>query len=146
MIRFADVETPYRGKNKIEMDRNILYARACVRDCLLRGEIPFASHLFFTQPGILDDNIKSERKLGINAGKILIEAIPDIITVVYKDFGITRGMRYGIKRAAKKGRNIEYRVLGNSWEEKALKRAEEHSHAILWGLNCRKFVDTDLKY
>ncbi len=135
MVRFVDVETPYGVDNEESLRRNLLYARACVRDCLLRGEIPFASHLFYTQPGILDDNIPNERDMGINAGKELIEALPDIVTVVYQDLGISKGMQYGIDRASKNRRNIEYRTLGEGWEEKELKIARKHSHAALWGFN-----------
>jgi hypothetical protein len=101
----------------------------------MRGEIPFASHLFFTQPGILDDNIPAERDMGINAGKLLIESLPEIITVVYQDLGISKGMQYGINRAISNKRSIEYRILGNDWKEKELEIAKKHSHAELWGFN-----------
>ena len=50
MVRFVDVETPYSGENEEQIRKNLLYARACVRDCLIREEVPFASHLFYTQP------------------------------------------------------------------------------------------------
>jgi hypothetical protein len=33
------------------------------------------------------------------------------ISQVYDDFGISRGMRYGIERAAMEGRSVEYRQL-----------------------------------
>lgn len=134
MAIFVDVETPYSGKSELEIRMNLLYARACVRDCLLRGEIPFASHLFYTQPGILDDNILLEREMGINAGKKLIEAIPGIITVVYQDLGISKGMEYGIKRAWEKNRKIEYRNLENGWEEKEIIISNNHSHSLIWGV------------
>jgi hypothetical protein len=101
----------------------------------MRGEVPFASHLFFTQPGILDDNIPLERNKGINAGKELIEALPNVVTVVYVDLGISQGMQYGIERAKQKGRKVEYRVLGKEWEAKELEVARKHSHASLWGFN-----------
>lgn len=133
MTKFVDIESPYSGKNEKEIRRNILYARACVRDSLIHGEIPFASHLLYTQPGILDDNISKERKIGIEAGKKLIEALPDITTIVYQDLGISPGMQYGINRAKKNGRNIEYRLLGNDWKTKEIKIARKHSHALLWG-------------
>ena len=58
-----------------------------MRDCLLRGEVPFASHLFYTQPGILDDNKPDERVFGIMAGKAIIEKL-NATTVVYTDLGI----------------------------------------------------------
>lgn len=133
MPRFVDVETPYMGRNEGEVRRNLLYARACVRNCLMQGEIPFASHLFFTQPGILDDNVPSERETGINAGKILIESLPDIVTAVYQDLGISKGMQYGIDRAIANGRTVEYRVLETDWENKEIEIARRHSHASLWG-------------
>lgn len=135
MTKFVDIETPYSGNSEQEIRRNLLYARACVRASLLRGETPFASHLFYTQPGILDDNIHQERDIGINAGKNLIESLPDIVTVVYKDLGISRGMQYGIDRAEQNGRNVEYRVLGEGWEAKEREVARKHSHALLWGFN-----------
>ena len=135
MKRFVDVETPYSGENETQIKKNLLYARACVRDCLLQGEIPFASHLFYTQPGILDDTIQQERELGIIAGKELIEAISGIVTIVYKNLGISKGMQFGIDRAREKGRSIEYRLLEDDWEEKELQIASKHAHASLWGFN-----------
>ena len=38
------VESPFRGDNYNETRDNILYARLCVRDSILRGEAPYASH------------------------------------------------------------------------------------------------------
>ena len=58
----------------------------------MHREIPFAPHLFYTQPGILDDSIQKEGDIGINAGKELIESLPDIVTLVYQDLGISKGM------------------------------------------------------
>ena len=141
MIKFVDVETPYMGKTEDESRRNILYARACVRDCLLRDEIPFASHLFFTQPGILDDNVPKEREKGIRAGKSIIESLPRIITVVYENLGISTGMQYGINRAKENGRTVEFRSLENGWAEKELVIARKHSHAYIWGVNLPDVIE-----
>lgn len=58
------IESPFAG----EITRNIAYARQAMRDSLLRGEHPIASHLLYTQPGILDDDKPDERKRGIEAG------------------------------------------------------------------------------
>lgn len=104
-MRRVVLESPYAGN----VERNIQYARMCLRDCLLRGEAPIASHLIYTQPGVLDDNIPEERKLGIEAGLEwgkLAEA-----TVVYEDYGVSRGMQYGIERAEKEGRPVERRRI-----------------------------------
>jgi len=132
MPEFVDIETPYGAFAREELVRNIRYARACVRDSLLRGEVPFASHLFFTQPGILDDNVPEERDAGIRAGKELIEALPKIVTVVYQDLGISKGMQYGIDRAKENGRRIKYRILGDGWEERQIALEARHSHTDVW--------------
>jgi hypothetical protein len=82
-------------------------------DCLRRGEAPFASHALYTQPGVLDDTIPDERRIGIEAGLAWGEKAE--ATVVYKDFGITPGMRLGIERADACGRSVEFRTLGDGW-------------------------------
>ena len=102
------IESPFAG----DVDTNIRYARACMRDSLNRGESPFAMHLLYTQEGILDDDIPEERKLGIEAG--LAWGKHASKTVVYTDLGITPGMEIGIQRAREEGRAIEYREL-ESW-------------------------------
>ena len=52
------IESPYAG----DVERNVRYARAAMADCLKRGEAPFASHLLYTQEGVLDDDIPGERQ------------------------------------------------------------------------------------
>jgi hypothetical protein len=110
------VESPFAGTTPELTARNVAYARAAMRDCFLRGEAPFASHLLYTQDGILDDTIPEERALGIEAG-LLWGGLAEK-TVVYTDLGISRGMTYGIERAKAEGRPIEYRSLPE-WAEKA---------------------------
>lgn len=105
------IESPFRGESYSDTEINILYARACVHDSLLRGEFPYASHLFYTQDGILDDKDESERWLGINAGIAWGSAAKK--TVVYTDRGVSSGMEYGIKRAEEAGKPIDYRTLDN---------------------------------
>lgn len=104
-MRLVIVESPYAG----DVEKNVRYARAALRDCLLRGEAPFASHLLYTQEGVLDDNIPNERKHGIDAGLWWGEMAD--ATVVYTDLGTSRGMTYGIERAQHVNRPIEYRTL-----------------------------------
>jgi hypothetical protein len=103
------VESPYGG----DVERNVRYARAALRDCLLRGEAPLASHLLYTQPGVLDDNDAAERTHGIEAGLAWGAAAKR--TVVYGDLGISEGMRIGIARAVAEGRPIAYRALSGAW-------------------------------
>lgn len=99
------IESPYAG----DVDRNLAYARAAMADSLRRGEAPFASHLLYTQPGILDDTIPDERQRGIDAG--LAWGLVADLTAVYVDLGITSGMTLGIERARRDGRPVEERSL-----------------------------------
>jgi hypothetical protein len=110
-MRLVIVESPYAARGLEGLQANIDYARQCLAGCLRRNESPLASHLLYTQPGILDDNIPSERALGIAAG-LAWGRIADA-TVVYIDRGISPGMREGIARAKTEGRPLEYRRLWN---------------------------------
>ena len=104
-MKLVILESPYAG----DVKRNIAYARACVRDSLLRGESCLASHLLYTQEGILDDDIPEMRSLGIAAG--LAWCSKSDVTVVYIDYGITKGMQEGIDRAKAEGRPVEFRRI-----------------------------------
>lgn len=104
-MRRVILESPYAGN----VEANVRYARACVRDSLSRGEAPIASHLLYTQPGVLRDEDASERQWGIDAGlawRTVAEA-----TVVYTDRGISKGMAYGIEAAIRAGVPVEYRSI-----------------------------------
>lgn len=104
-MRRVVLESPFAGN----IERNIAYAKLCVRDCLLRGEAPIASHLLFTQPGLLDDNVPEQRKLGIGAGHAWTK-VADAV-VVYMDFGVSKGMVAGEEVALNMHTKIEYRQL-----------------------------------
>lgn len=65
-MRRVIIESPYAG----DVELNAQYARECLRDSLTRGEAPIASHLLYTQPGVLDDAVPRERALGIEAGLV----------------------------------------------------------------------------
>lgn len=108
-MRLVILESPFAAPTPEGVLENISYARACMRDCLNRGEAPYASHLLYTQPGVLDDTVAHERALGIEAG--LRWGRYASATVVYVDRGVSRGMRMGIERAEKEGREVLYRWL-----------------------------------
>lgn len=107
-MRRVIIESPYAG----QVEANVAYARLCMRDSLARGEAPFASHLLYTQPNILRDDVSAERKLGIEAG-LAWGAAADA-TVVYTDLGFSEGMRQGIAHAERAGRSVEYRKMGRT--------------------------------
>lgn len=99
------IESPYAG----HVGKNLSYLSDALRDCLLRGEAPFASHGLYTRIGVLDDNDLRERELGIKAG-FLWRSVAEK-TVVYTDLGISLGMKFGIEHSLSIGIPIEYRSL-----------------------------------
>lgn len=103
------IESPYAGN----IELNLRYLRACMADCLARGEAPFASHGLYTQPGVLDDSDEKQRKFGIEAGFAWRHVASK--TVVYTDLGISAGMQYGIRDAENGNRAIEYRSICDKW-------------------------------
>lgn len=94
------LESPFAG----EVDINVKYARSCLRNSLYRGEAPSASHLLYTQPGVLDDTVPAERILGIDAGLSWRKA--SVGSVVYLDRGLSGGMIYGIQKAKDDGKKV----------------------------------------
>jgi hypothetical protein len=104
-MRLVVVESPYAG----DIEGNVAYARDCLNDCLKRGEAPIASHLLFTQPGVLRDGVPEERKLGIEAG-LAWHRVADCV-VFYTDMGWSNGMRSALSRATAAGVKIELRSL-----------------------------------
>lgn len=105
------IESPLAGDIKETIEDNLKYACGCMHDCLTRGEAPFASHLLYTQEGILDDNLPEERTRGITAGRIW--ACCADRCVVYIDRGVTGGMWQGMIHAYKHDIPIEIRMLPN---------------------------------
>lgn len=97
------IESPYAG----DVKKNMEYLRAAIKDCLLRGEAPFASHGLYTQ--VLDDNVPEERECGIQAGFAFREVCD--FTIVYEDLGISPGMELGIRDSRMKAIPVLYRSL-----------------------------------
>jgi hypothetical protein len=106
--RAAPDEEP-TSEERVELADNIAYARRALRDCLARGEAPIASHLLFTQDGVLDDRVPGERARGIAAGHAWIASADAL--VVYADRGVSRGMQQGIDEARRVGTPVEIRCL-----------------------------------
>lgn len=107
-MRRVILESPYAG----DVEANVAYGRRCLRDSLIRGEAPIASHLLYAQPGVLDDSVSFERDLGIGAG-LAWRHVADA-SVVYVDRGISDGMRRGIAAARESGLPVEFRSLDPS--------------------------------
>jgi hypothetical protein len=126
------LESPYAG----DIALHTAYARIAMADSLSRGEAPLASHLLYTQPGILDDSIPSERTKGIEAG-LAWGAVAER-TAVYMDLGLTPGMKIGVERARQQGRTVETRTVGRMHmvallgEDEVRRRETENISASPW--------------
>lgn len=110
-MRRVILESPFAG----DIEANLTYARACMRDSLLRGEAPQVSHCLYTQPGVLDDTDPRERAHGINAGHAWMREADAL--VVYTDRGISEGMKAGIRAAEFIRVPVEYRSLKPAAQE-----------------------------
>jgi hypothetical protein len=104
-LKLVILESPYAG----DIERNLAYGLRCLRDSLMRGEAPIASHMLYTREGVLDDSDPLQRKIGIAAG--LAWGVWADLTVAYVDHGISPGMRQGIDNATRAGRHVEYRTI-----------------------------------
>jgi hypothetical protein len=118
-MRLVILESPYAGNIAFHE----AYARACIRDCLQKGEAPIASHLLYTQPGILRDELPDERQWGIDAGLAWLKVAES--SVIYVDFGFTDGMKEGENEARKAGVHIQYRHIS---KEALLALIAEHGN------------------
>lgn len=99
MIR-VQIESPFAGADPEYLVR-------ALRDSLQRGEAPFASHAIYTQA--LDDTKPMEREQGIRAGFEYLKVAEKV--AVYRDLGISDGMRRGIREAKKRGIPVVYRSI-----------------------------------
>lgn len=112
-MRLVIIESPYAG----DVERNLRYLRACLRDSLLRGEAPFASHGLYTQPGVLDDHDPEQRRMGIEAGFAWWTGL--VVIVFCVDLGWSPGMQAGLGRAKDFGMPFSQRTLGGEWSRGA---------------------------
>jgi hypothetical protein len=81
-------------------------------DSLLRGESPFLSHLLYTQ--VLDDTVPEERTMGFAAAQAWYKKVDKVI--IYTDLGVSPGMSAGVTVAQYANVPVEYRKLGENWE------------------------------
>ncbi len=107
-FKICILESPFAG----DVAKNVRYARHCMHDMLKRGEAPYASHLLYTQPEVLDDNIPEERDLGIYAG-FAFKHMKGVHTVFYTDLGMSSGMQLALDYIKEHGMTYELRSLPN---------------------------------
>lgn len=98
------IESPFTGN----VEQNLAYLkRACI-DCLRRQQVPYASHLFFTQ--FLDDMKPEEREMGLTAGYAFWSAAK--MVAFYSDLGMSKGMERAKMRCEEIGKPYIIRLIG----------------------------------
>lgn len=90
--------SPYRG----DVAANVEVARAACREVLRQGDAPFAPHLLY--PDLLDDDDRSERAVGIEAGRRWLAMAHEVLVVG----PVTAGMREEIATAEALGIPVRY--------------------------------------
>jgi len=88
------IESPFGGETGTDEEyaRNRRYLQRCIRDCLERGETPYASHQMLTEA--LDDRIPEQREKGRQAGLAMRRFFPK--RVFYVDYGMSTGMAFAL--------------------------------------------------
>lgn len=104
-MKLVIIESPYRG----EVLRNEQYARRALHHSITEGEAPFASHLLYTQKGILNDAERNDRELGIRLG-LAWSHVADL-HVFYTDRGWSSGMLSARDFCRRTHQTYEYRAL-----------------------------------
>ena len=110
-MRLVIIESPYSDSQLSKVRDNQIYARAAMRDSLSRGEAPFASHLLYTQVGVLDDYDPQERDLGIRLGYEWGRLAS--LHAFYTDFGWSPGMLSALQRCRELELDLEFRSLND---------------------------------
>lgn len=89
------VESPFKGETGSveEYARNKRYLERCLRDCIERGESPYASHKMLTV--CLDDTVPEDRAKGIAAGLVWRRLASK--RVFYTDHGMSAGMQAALE-------------------------------------------------
>lgn len=82
--------SPYRARNKKELNRNIEYAKYLTNKAIKAGLAPITPHLYL--PLCLNDDNPKEREMGLRAG------IELLITCNYVIAGIRYGISEGMSR------------------------------------------------
>jgi hypothetical protein len=95
--------SPYAG----DVEKNVEYARDCMRESLKRGEHPYAVHLLM--PQVLDDAVPAQREEGMAVGWSWM-AHADLVAV-YTDRGISSGMMRDIEEASRLQKLITFRSI-----------------------------------
>lgn len=114
------LESPFHSKDPIVFQRNIAYAQRCMLDSRRRNELPFVSHLLWTQHPesptyfIDDEKYRYEdigREKALKDLRIIRKRCDKVIFCI--DYGYSSGMLEGLKQCQKENIPYEVRCIGD---------------------------------
>lgn len=110
------------GKRLGELSLHRVYLARCLRDCIKRGETPYASHGLLTLAGVLHDNNPAEREQGILAGFAMRRGMHATVVYIdcYDDNWRSGGMQRGV--ADVNALQVEELQAGNRRHELEVRR------------------------
>lgn len=92
-MKIVIIESPWSGGTPFHAS----YLRSCIKDSIMRGEVPIASHKLYGD--VLNDHDPAQRKIGIELG---YEFWPFATRIIfYLDHGMSPGMKQAKARAEK---------------------------------------------
>lgn len=109
-MKLVIVESPYGSTIQADRYRNVQYTHEACRDCLMRGESAWGSHIIWTQ--FLDDSIPEERNLGILAG-LAWSRVADY-HAFYTDRGWSNGMLTALQHCLDNQKAFRIRSLDHN--------------------------------
>jgi len=102
------IESPWAGLGAGEKAQ--AYLRACLRDSLSRGEIPWASHAMLANTRALYEEDEDQREEGLEVNREMIRCYGTLV-VLYADYGISPGMKMAQRWAIMQGKPVEVRKI-----------------------------------
>ena len=102
------IESPYAG----DIERNLTYASRAMAWAIERSMAPIASHLLYTQPGILDDAKPDQRTLGMFLGYEWMKQAHEVY--FFEDYGWSSGMVQAKHMAALLGKRVRTIQIGRN--------------------------------
>ena len=109
-MKLVAIESPYAATNPAMLTFHKAYLRACLRDSVLRGEAPYASHAYLCDA--LDDRYSSERHMGLAVGAAWTSRAD--LRAFYIDLGMSNGMRLALAAYRSSGVSFVLRRLSGN--------------------------------